>query len=141
MSGKERKTYIQVFLVSISLILIQGHLFSMGKMEKVPVKPKQVEIQDKEFLKYSRFVDGEKTHTMYLVTIVNKNSHEILEYSEIVKAGDEMKIPSNYSNYQGYIIYSMTHNSINEIYYNTSNLDTQNMNVKIPSILDMKFDA
>jgi hypothetical protein len=111
-----------------------------GIKEKIPMKSGRMEVRDGEFLKYSKFVDGEKSHTFYIVSRVNASNGDVMAYLDIEKAGQENKIPANYSNYHAFIIYSARYNSIKEHYYNISNVNVGEIQARIPTVYDLKID-
>lgn len=124
-------------------VMPAGAIFLAGcstAKEKIPMKPGRMQVADKEFLKYSKYVDGEKSHTFYMVSSVNASNNDVMVYLDIEKSDEEYKIPAHYSNYHAFIVYSARYNSIKEHYYNTSNVNTKAINYRIPAVYDLKID-
>ncbi len=136
---ERRKLYL--FLIQalsiFMFVLIAG--CSGSFKSSVPIKIKALSIPDGEFLKYSKYVNGEKTSTSYFVGRIGPGRHDFTEYIEMVTAGAESNIPANYTNYHYFIKMSLDTGSLIEQYSDYHDLP-QELKLKAPDFIDLKID-
>ena len=133
----------KLFLFSIQILVILIYVLITGcsgsLQGPVPIKMKALSIPDREFLKYSKYVSGEKTDTSYFVGIMGPGGHDFTEYIEMVASGEESNIPANYTNYHYFIKMSLDTGSLIEQYSDYHDLP-QGLKGKAPDFIDLKID-
>lgn len=109
-----------------------------NRIGQVPVKSRKLHIEDKEYLKYTKYVGGEKVDLVYFVARVDQANHNLIQYMDMQKIGTGDKMPFYYTNFH-YILKVNTENGyLEEAYFDYH--DVPEFGIKLPEFIDTKID-
>jgi len=129
------------FKFIIMIILFSSLVQScVEKYKDEPVRSKEISIQNHEFIKYTKYIGGEKTHTVFVVFETDRANHIVRAYINISKVGKEAELPQNYSNYSIKMVVSLDKGSLLEEDLDYTSVKESDFVLKTPDKSFLKID-